>query len=371
MKPLEVCMPRDIREKYEAWWRCEGSILRFDTPKKHHAPPRIPSEVQDVGWLLAYVAERWVKEAKKPDWDWIWEVYHTSWDGTYFGGEAYPQVWLNLGPGIMAAYLDGYADFRGDTMWFELSEPLTWEEIGKLNYDPENPWWRFTLEAAHELGMRAKGKGDILGTTDIGGIHDVLASLRGSGNIMTDFYDHAQELQREADRILPLWHRYYHELDQVISLYQNGRDAWMHIYSELRWYPIQCDLAYMLSPEMFEKFVVPVIEGHCKMLERTIYHLDGEGQLAHLKYLLEIPELDGIQWVPGAGSPTCGDPCWFPYYRRIQEKGKLLVLGGVLPEQLDELMDGISPEGVLVSIWVRDVETAEEIEKRFGRLGDL
>ena len=211
---------RDIREKYEAWWRCEGSILQFDTAKKHHAPPRIPSEVQDVGWLLAYMAERWVKEAKNPDWDWIWEVYRTSWDGTYFGGEAYPQVWLNLGPGVMAAYLGGYADFRGDTMWFELSEPLTWKKIAKLNYDPENPWWRFTLEAAHELGTRANEEGVILGTTDIGGVHDVLASLRGSGNIMTDFYDHAQELQRETDRILPLWHRYYHELDQVISLYQ-------------------------------------------------------------------------------------------------------------------------------------------------------
>ena len=359
-----------IWERYEAWWEGEETILKVNAPKPGYVPPKIPPQVQDVGWLLAYVVERWVKEAERPDWDWIWGMYCASWEKTYFGEEAYPQIWLNFGPGVMAAYLSGYADFRGDTMWFELPRPLTWEKISDLDYDLENPWWHFSLEAVHELGKRAREEGIVLGTTDIGGVHDVLASLRGAENIMTDFYDHPQELQREADRILTLWHRYYDELDEVISLYQDGRDAWMHIYSELRWYPIQCDLAYMLSPEMFERFVVPIIEGHCKRLERTIYHLDGEGQLAHLRYLLEIPELSGIQWVPGSGSPTCGDPCWFPYYRRIQEKGKLLVLGGVLPKQLEDLMDAISPKGVLVSVQVQDVETAQEVEKRFQRWRD-
>jgi len=86
---------------------------------------------------------------------------------------------------------------------------------------------------------------------------------------------------------------------------------------------------------------------------------------------LEIPELSGIQWVPGSGSPTCGDPCWFPYYQRIQEKGKLLVLvEDVLLEQLEGLMDAISPKGVLVSVQVQDVETAQEVEKRFQRWRD-
>jgi len=359
----------DIRERYEAWWRGEGSILQITAPKECHAPPQIPPQVQDVGWLLAYVAERRVKEAERPDWDWVWETYRRWWEGMYFGGEAYPQIWLNLGPGVMAAYLSGCADFRGDTVWFELRRPFTWEEIDRLDYNPENPWWRFTLEAAHQLGMRAKEKGIVLGTTDIGGVHDVLASLRGSGNILTDFYDHPQELKREAGRMLTLWHRYYDELDEVISLYQDGKDAWMHIYSELRWYPIQCDLAYMLSPKMFERFVVPIIEGHCRMLGRTIYHLDGIGQLGHLEHLLEIQELNGIQWVPGAEKATCGDPCWFPYYRRIQEKGKLLVLGGVLPEQFGNLMNAISPKGVLVSVRVQDVKTAQEVERRFRRWG--
>ena len=353
----------EIEERYEMWWKGEGAVLQVTVSN----PPRVPRTVRDVGWLLAHVAEGWVKEGESPDWDRIWETYRSWWKGFYYGGDSYPQVWLNLGPGAMAAYLDGYASFRGDTVWFELPEPLGWEEIGRLDYDPENPWWRFTLEAAHELGSRAREDGVVLGTADIGGVHDVLASLRGTGNMMTDFYDHPEELRREGERFLALWHRYYDELDDVISLYQDGRDAWMHIYSSLRWYPIQCDLAYMLSPDMFREFVLPVLEGHCRRLERTIYHLDGVGQLVHLEYLLDIPELTGIQWVPGAGKPTCGDPCWFPYYRRIREKGKLLVLGGVHPGQLEGLMEAIRPEGVLISVQVEDLGTAREVERKFRR----
>jgi len=361
------CQKDEIWKRYEAWWEGEGAILKVSAPKPGHSPPKIPPQVQDVGWLLAYVAQRWVREGEEPDWDWIWDVHLASWEGTYFGGDSYPQLWLNLGPGVMAAYLEGYSEFRGDTVWFELPDPLSWEEIRALDYDQGNPWWCFTLEAACELGRRAREQGVILGTTDIGGVHDVLASLRGSVNIMTDFYDHPEELLREAERILGLWHRYYEELDLVISSYQDGRDAWMNIYSKLRWYPIQCDLAYMLSPGMFERFVAPIVEGHCRRLERTIYHLDGEGQLALLEYLLEVPELDGIQWVPGAGRPTCGDPCWFPYYRRVQEKGKLLVLGGVLPEQLEGLFEAVRPEGVLISVNAEDVEAAREVERTWSK----
>jgi len=49
------------------------------------------------------------------------------------------------------------------------------------------------------------------------------------------------------------------------------------------------------------------------------------------------------------------------------EKGKLLVLGGVHPGQLEGLMEAIRPEGVLISVQVEDLGTAREVERKFGR----
>ena len=72
--------------------------------------------------------------------------------------------------------------------------------------------------------------------------------------------------------------------------------------------------------------------------DQSIYHLDGPGQIPHLDILLEIPELDGIQWVPGAGNPGTGSAEWFPMYRRIQEKGKLLILQGMAKEDVEGVL---------------------------------
>ena len=47
----------------------------------------------------------------------------------------------------------------------------------------------------------------------------------------------------------------------------------------------------------------PELAASCRRLKNAFYHLDGLGQLPHLKSLLSIPELKGIQWVPGDGQP--------------------------------------------------------------------
>jgi len=60
---------------------------------------------------------------------------------------------------------------------------------------------------------------------------------------------------------------------------------------------------------MFDEFVKPELAATCRRLSNTMYHLDGVGELNHLPSLLTIPELDAVQWVPGAGKP---DASWWP-----------------------------------------------------------
>ena len=55
----------ELEERYEMWWKGEGAVLQVTVSN----PPRIPRTVRDVGWLLAHVAEGWVKEGESPDWD--------------------------------------------------------------------------------------------------------------------------------------------------------------------------------------------------------------------------------------------------------------------------------------------------------------
>ena len=89
---------------------------------------------------------------------------------------------------------------------------------------------------------------------------------------------------------------------------------------------LQCDFCCMISPRMFERFVKPELAESCRKLDRAFYHLDGPGQLRHLDSLLEIPELAGVQWIPGAGAAPADE--WIDVYRRIRAAGKLVQFTG-------------------------------------------
>jgi hypothetical protein len=92
---------------------------------------------------------------------------------------------------------------------------------------------------------------------------------------------------------------------------------------------------------------LPGIAEECRHMEANIYHLDGPDALMHLDALLEIPELNAIQWVYGAGNGRASD--WLDIYRRCQDAGKGIQIHlGV--DELDVFMENLRPEGVWLGL---------------------
>ena len=117
---------------------------------------------------------------------------------------------------------------------------------------------------------------------------------------------------------------------------------------------------------MFNEFFLPGIRRECAFYERSIYHLDGPGALRHLDALLDIPELDAVQWVCGAGNE--GYHKWVNVYRRIQKARTGIQMMCDIRE-LDMIFETLRPEGVWFSSisGIKDRETAEYAVKRIGR----
>jgi len=348
------------RARLEAWWDGEvvdRTVVQVLAPRRG-AEPRFPGG--DVERFYGWDGWGFARDPLHP------EVtignFERMCSMVYFGGEAFPNLRVNLGPGVAAAFLGASARFRPDsrTVWFET--PMPWEKLGGLRLDPENEWWRRARWITSLAAEAGEGR-FFVGITDLGGVTDIAASLRGSQSLVLDLFRAPDRVKALSRKILDAWHRYYDGLHVIIREKMAGTSAWMGIWSPRRWYPIQCDFSAMLSPGLFRDFTLPYLREQCRRLDHTVYHMDGPGQIPHLDQLLSISELHGIQWVPGAGNPPGHSPKWLPLYRRIQKAGKLLVINAERTH-LRHLLSELSPKGLLIKTTCRSEEEARGLLER-------
>jgi len=276
-------------------------------------------------------------------------------EATRYYGDAFPRWWPDFGPGMLAGFLGSDVNVVPETVWFSPPETLPAKDI-HFRYDADNAWWRRVVSLTEAAVEAWEGRVQVC-HTDLGGNLDVVASFRTTEGLLTDLYDCPEEVERLAGQVTRLWLRYYDELDAIIRPTCPGTACWSPIWSPGRGYMLQSDLAYMISPAMFERFVVPDLTACCEHLDAGFYHLDGAGQLAHLDLLLSIERLRGVQWVPGAGNP---DPeGWPDVLRRIIAAGKLCQLF-VSAEGALQIVRELGGRGFMLTI--NDQMTAAEAD---------
>ncbi len=274
------------------------------------------------------------------------ERYTTFLETTHFLGDAFPKWWLNFGPGVGAGFLGANVKPAPDTVWFEPQELKPIRDL-HFGYDAENPWWRRVQELT-ALAVERWGDRVVVGHTDIGGNLDILSSFRTPQGLLLDLYDAPQEVDRLVGEITTVWLRYYDELAQMILPAGRGTSCWAPVWSPGTTYMLQSDFSYMISPKMFERFVLPDLYACCENLEHAFYHLDGKGEIAHLDMLLSLDRLRGIQWVPGDGAPPPED--WLPLLKRIRDGGKLCQVM-VTAEGARKIVREIGGKGFILAVY--------------------
>ena len=301
-----------VRENHSRWWAgtlgrplAHLTVAGRDPGRPQPAlPEREFTSFYGLDAPAAAVADRWLYQL----------------ESRWFLGDAFPQAQVNFGPGVIAAFLGLELQNGADTVWFHQPAAIELTDLD-LRYDPDNVWFRRVCELYRAAAERFEGRIH-LSMTDLGGNLDILQSFRPGEELAMDLYDVPEAVKRRVWDAHALWWRYFDDLNAIIQPAHPGYSAWTPLYSEIPYYMLQCDFAYLISNNMFEEFAKPELEATCRKLANAFYHLDGPGQLKHLDSLLAIPELKGIQWVPGAGQ--AGITHWPDIYRKIRAAGKLI-----------------------------------------------
>jgi hypothetical protein len=333
-----------IRTHYHEYWNRENRdrpIIAAYAPRERVAGPSWSSEVP--------LRDRWM------DVEQVVRMARTRIERTEYLGEAFPAYCPDLGPDFLGAILGCDLEFGEATSW---SHPIVkdWKIHPDLTFDPASPWWRKMVELTEAALMDSKGD-YFVGVTDLHAGMDGIVSLRGPERVCMDLFDEPDEIVRRNWQVLDVFRKVFDGLEGLISSKQTGSTNWMGLLHPGREYVTSCDFSCLISEDDFETFVVPELLAELSFLDASIFHLDGPGALRHLDRLLRIPELDGIQWVPGAGQKPMRE--WMPVLRRIQDAGKLLQLN-IEPEDLLPLCEGLRPEGVQLNCWFVNAAEARE-----------
>ncbi len=291
---------------------------------------------------------------------WDWQLSRRE-----YLGDALPTIWPDFGPGMLAVPAGARPEVDGNTVWFHAPGEIAIEDL-QIQLDLDHPWVR-RIEEIYRAGL-ARWNGRVqMGMTDLGGSLDVISTFRPGESLLLDLVDEPDHVDRVNWQVHEAWWTLYEHFNRILQPVNPGYSAWAGILSPKPSYMLQCDFCYMISPAMFDRFVKPELAASCRRLDNAFYHLDGPGQLAHLDSLLEIEQLDGVQWVPGAGQKPCQD--WPEVYAKILSAGKVAQFTGSCEGAL-ELIDRLGTGKGLLITGSYPIDRRDEAEEIIARLMD-
>lgn len=298
-----------IARDWTAWWahELERPLVMIENPVWSRSPDELSED---------FLLEKPVDE--------VLDYYQSRLEIRQVFGDAWPRWFPFFGAGVVAGFLGVELVFSpgAETIWFEPDEQFL-RDGSVIACDPENLLWqrvRTLTQSAVELWDRQV----CVGFTDLGGNLDILASLQSAESLLLELVTNPGAVTEKTARVTRLWLQYYEELYAIIRKSALGCTPWAPIWAPGRCYMLQSDFSAMISPQMFETFVLPDLAACCDELDFTFYHLDGRGQINHLEHLLSLENLHGVQWIPGEGQPS--PAAWLPLLQRIIEAGKLCQL---------------------------------------------
>jgi 5-methyltetrahydrofolate--homocysteine methyltransferase len=304
----------DVRARLKTWWE-GGDIGR---PAMALTAPRaeplehIPIMPQPPGWVTDYSTSNYAYRVNLSARQCI---------NTHYLAEAVPAISPDLAPNCLALYLGCKGVDMPGTVWCEpvgdAVEDLTFK------YDPANFYWQFSLKLGQEQNQLGQGKFLLQFPDLIEGL-DTLAAMRGTDRLLVDLIERPEWVQQCLRAITDRYFHYYDILYDLMRDEVGGSIFWL--WAPGRMAKFQCDFSAMISPAMFKTHMLPVLTEMTERVSYSIYHWDGPGAIPHHDHLLSIPRLKMIQWTPGAGVQTTGNPRWYPLYHKTIEAGKKVFL---------------------------------------------
>lgn len=326
-------------DRFHAWWRCElvdrppvTLYVRPSRPAKP-IPTRQHATLRESWFDVEYKIEQAIAHFEQADWV----------------GDAFPVFYPNLGPELTATLLGCELEFSPSTSWSVpiLDDVSQWRGVIGKPLDWSNPYWR-AVEAGTRLALERSEGRYIVGIADLHDNYDTMAALRDPQALLTDLMDDRELVMSAGRDLVRVFQETFSRLYNHVHAAGMGSTTWTSVYHEGPAYLPNCDLWCMLGPDVARDLILPDIISEMSVLERSLFHLDGPQALRHLDLLLQLPELNGVQWVYGDGNGPAAR--WIDVYRRIVAAGKCVQVVARDPRDALTVLEAVGPRGLWLCV---------------------
>ncbi|MHB9034172.1 MAG: hypothetical protein ACYC6L_14125 [Anaerolineae bacterium] len=357
--PPEPYDLQPVFTRWSAWWQHELAdrpLLLLHAPRAD-APPAPPADPVTFWCDTAHIIAR--------------AEYQLAHQLRL--GEAFPSCWNPISAGFSLFY-GARPQFLPDTVYVEPA-PCPAGAYPDLTRWRESPWYHLARAQHTAFSLAARGRWAVppfFGNHEADTLALVLGSERFYLELVADDGEPSEWFQWALDQVSRDLEAIYNELAELSAPALSGfPGSYNHIgpWSPASTLFYDCDVSCNLSPRHFQRWLLPLQVRAMGAVRHRLYHLDGRRALVHLDALLGTPEIDAVQWVPGAGQEAIAQ--WFPLLHKIQRAGKSLLIY-LRPAELPAVLAALRarelrPEGLAMDIWCRDEAEARECLKLVER----
>lgn len=345
----------DSKKRYINWWQQKGLVISM---WEHLDKQGAPHEIVQPPKPATNLYQLWF------DPQWRAQNLHYQLSKSSFKADILPVANTHLGPGSLSAILGAELDGGEDTIWIKHRDDLGEDIV----FDRKNKWWQLHLDLLKACKQNADGR-YLVGCPDLIEGLDTLAGLKGPEAVLMDMMMQPELVEQQLQKVNDIYFDVFNQIYDIINVDGEMAFCYFSLWAPGKVSKLQSDISVMFSEDDYRRFALPYLREQCQKIDYTLYHLDGVDAIRHLDAILEIKELNAIQWTPGYGQPQGGNAEWYDLYKKILAGGKSVMANWVTLDELEPLIDNVGADGLHINIdfkTERDIDAALKIAQKYG-----
>ena len=333
---LPLDRQQELLSRHKAFWqRTPGSKPLIGFAPKSHLFPLQNIEISHEGcFLAADLSDEIIASDTR-----YRPVYHTEDD--LFPAKI-PMEAMAWSEGYTGA--DVFVSARAGTVWSEPPQPVldTLDNLAtRLQYD-----WLDRLTAATRANVAAAGQQILTTESLFRGPADCVESLIGGQQLCLWLYDRPQLLAEMADWLADRVAELQAAQFENTPRFHGGTINRYRLWGPGRNIVTQADIANVMSPDHFRDIFVPSYHKLIRSFDTATIHFHSSSR-QHTQTLLDIEELDAIEWAMDPVGPTLEE--MIPIFAEILET-KCTILMNIKPDEVSLLLDNLQHEGLCIIV---------------------